>query len=61
MHGFPHFPVLAAAAEGSAPDVTRLVTVLILAIVLFTGIVVVVMNLVADILYGALDPRIRLD
>ena len=34
MHGFPHFPVLAAAAEGSAPDVTRLVTVLILAIVL---------------------------
>jgi peptide/nickel transport system permease protein len=34
---------------------------LLLAIVLFTGIVVVVMNLVADVLYGVLDPRIRLD
>jgi peptide/nickel transport system permease protein len=34
---------------------------LVLAIVLFTGLVVVVMNLLADILYGVLDPRIRLD
>lgn len=34
---------------------------LVLAIVLFTGIVVVVMNLVADVMYGILDPRIRLD
>lgn len=34
---------------------------LVLAIVLFTGIVVVIMNLVADVLYGILDPRIRLD
>lgn len=32
---------------------------LILAITLFTGIVIVVMNLLADIVYAALDPRIR--
>ncbi len=34
---------------------------LLMAIVLFTGVVVVVMNLIADVLYGVLDPRIRLD
>ena len=33
---------------------------LILGIVLFTGIITVVFNLVADVLYGVLDPRIRL-
>jgi peptide/nickel transport system permease protein len=33
---------------------------LILAIVLFTGILTVAFNLVADVLYGVLDPRIRL-
>lgn len=32
---------------------------LILAITLFTGIAIVIMNLVADILYAVLDPRIR--
>jgi len=34
---------------------------LVLAIVLFTGLLVVIMNLVADVMYGVLDPRIRLD
>lgn len=34
---------------------------LVLAIVLFTGLLVVIMNLVADVIYGILDPRIRLD
>ncbi len=34
---------------------------LVLGIVLFTGIITVVFNLVADIMYGVLDPRIRLD
>lgn len=33
---------------------------LLMAIVIFTGTVTVVFNLVADILYGFLDPRIRL-
>lgn len=33
---------------------------LILGIVLFTGVVTVVFNLIADVLYGVLDPRIRL-
>jgi len=33
---------------------------LILGIVLFTGVLTVVFNLVADVLYGVLDPRIRL-
>jgi peptide/nickel transport system permease protein len=32
---------------------------LILAITLFTGVVIVIMNLLADIVYAALDPRIR--
>ena len=34
---------------------------LILGIVLFTGLITVFFNLVADIMYGVLDPRIRLD
>ncbi len=34
---------------------------LILGIVLLTGTIVVVFNLIADVLYGVLDPRIRLD
>ena len=34
---------------------------LVLGIVLFTGVITVVFNLIADILYGVLDPRIRLD
>ena len=34
---------------------------LLLAIVMFTGLLVVIMNLIADVLYGVLDPRIRLD
>ena len=33
---------------------------LILGIVLFTGIITVAFNLLADVLYGVLDPRIRL-
>jgi peptide/nickel transport system permease protein len=33
---------------------------LILGIVLFTGIITVAFNLIADVLYGVLDPRIRL-
>lgn len=34
---------------------------LLLAIVMFTGLLVVIMNLIADVMYGVLDPRIRLD
>lgn len=34
---------------------------LVLGIVLLTGVITVVFNLVADVLYGVLDPRIRLD
>lgn len=34
---------------------------LLLGIVIFTGVTVVVFNLIADILYGILDPRIRFD
>ena len=34
---------------------------LILGIVLLTGIITVVFNLVADVMYGVLDPRIRLN
>jgi peptide/nickel transport system permease protein len=34
---------------------------LVLAIVFFIGVVTVFFNLVADVLYGVLDPRIRLD
>ena len=34
---------------------------LILGIVLFTGLITVIFNLVADVMYGVLDPRIRLD
>lgn len=34
---------------------------LVLGIVLLTGTIVVVFNLIADVLYGVLDPRIRLD
>jgi peptide/nickel transport system permease protein len=33
---------------------------LILGIVLFTGLITVVFNLIADVMYGVLDPRIRL-
>ncbi|WP_394943131.1 ABC transporter permease [uncultured Ilumatobacter sp.] len=33
---------------------------LLMAIVMFTGIITVVFNLLADVLYGILDPRIRL-
>ncbi len=33
---------------------------LLMAIVLFTGVLTVVFNLIADVLYGVLDPRIRL-
>jgi peptide/nickel transport system permease protein len=34
---------------------------LVLAIVFFIGVVTVFFNLVADVMYGVLDPRIRLD
>jgi len=34
---------------------------LVLGIVLLTGVITVVFNLIADVLYGVLDPRIRLD
>ncbi len=34
---------------------------LILGIVLFTGLITVTFNLIADVMYGVLDPRIRLD
>jgi peptide/nickel transport system permease protein len=34
---------------------------LILGITIFTGFVVILFNLIADIMYGVLDPRIRLD
>lgn len=34
---------------------------LLLGYVMLTGVIVVVFNLIADILYGILDPRIRLD
>jgi peptide/nickel transport system permease protein len=33
---------------------------LLMAIVMFTGVLTVVFNLIADVLYGVLDPRIRL-
>jgi ABC-type dipeptide/oligopeptide/nickel transport system permease component len=29
--------------------------------VMLTGVIVIVFNLIADILYGVLDPRIRFD
>jgi ABC-type dipeptide/oligopeptide/nickel transport system permease component len=31
-----------------------------MAIEMFTGVLTVIFNLVADVLYGVLDPRIRL-
>ena len=34
---------------------------MILGIVIFTGVITVVFNLIADIMYGILDPRIRFD
>jgi peptide/nickel transport system permease protein len=33
---------------------------LLMAIVMFTGVLTVIFNLIADVLYGVLDPRIRL-
>ena len=34
---------------------------LLLGYVMLTGVIVIVFNLIADILYGVLDPRIRFD
>jgi len=34
---------------------------LVMAIVMFFAVLVIIFNLVADLLYGVLDPRIRLD
>ena len=41
--------------------ITRREINLIMAITLFTGIAIIIANLVADILYAVLDPRIRYD
>jgi peptide/nickel transport system permease protein len=46
----------AAAAEASA----QLDVITVLGFALFNGFILIVANLVVDVLYGVVDPRVRL-
>ncbi|HEX5941232.1 MAG TPA: ABC transporter permease subunit, partial [Anaerolineales bacterium] len=46
----------AAAAEASA----QLDVITVLGFALFNGLILIVANLVVDVLYGVVDPRVRL-
>ena len=52
-------PLVVRPKKPDASDVLCLA--LVLGFVIFTGVITIVFNLIADLLYGVLDPRIRFD
>jgi peptide/nickel transport system permease protein len=52
-----NYPGIGSAAAAAA---TQLDVVTMLGFALFNGMILIVSNLVADILYGYVDPRVRL-
>jgi peptide/nickel transport system permease protein len=56
IDGVGRWAALAAGGAGAVPDIPA-----VLGFALFTGIVYVFTNLIVDILYAYVDPRIRLE